>query len=228
MKINLKKKHTKKIMNRKYPFIIMFFIGFFILIYPFVSQMYYKFDSKKNIENFDEELKKISREDIDRRIKLAKAYNSTLDYSKLTDPYTETEKKQGVAEYARMLEVQEIMGHVEIPKINEDIPIYAGTSNDILQKGAGHLEGSSLPVGGENTHSVITAHRGLPKASLFTKLDKMELGDIFFIHNIDTKLAYKVDNIIVVEPTDFDAVKVENRERLCYFTYLYSIYGKFS
>ncbi|EGL35415.1 sortase family protein [Parvimonas sp. oral taxon 110 str. F0139] len=109
-----------------------------------------------------------------------------------------------------MLQVGELIGHVEIPKIDENLPIYAGTSEDILQKGAGHLEGSSLPVGGEGTHSVITAHRGLPTAALFTKLDKLQKGDVFFIHNIQTVLAYEVDQILVVEPSDFSPILVES------------------
>jgi len=153
---------------------------------------------------------KLSKEEIEERIKLAKAYNSTLDPSKLSDPYSKEEKNRGVAEYARMLQVGELIGHVEIPKIDENLPIYAGTSEDILQKGAGHLEGSSLPVGGEGTHSVITAHRGLPTAALFTKLDKLQKGDVFFIHNIQTVLAYEVDQILVVEPSDFSPILVES------------------
>ncbi|WP_153053251.1 sortase, partial [Streptococcus suis] len=108
----------------------------------------------------------------------ARAYNQTLDPSKMQDPYSE-EEKAGIAEYARMLEVKEKIGFVEIPKINEQIPIYAGTTEDVLQKGAGHLEGSSLPVGGESTHTVISAHRGLPNASLFTNLDRLKIGDQF-------------------------------------------------
>lgn len=210
MKIKDNKAKGKSWKKTKLPFIFVFLIGFCIMIYPFVSQWYYRVDSGKRIENFEKEAGKLSKEEIEERIKLAKAYNSTLDPSKLSDPYSAEEKNRGVAEYARMLQVGELIGHVEIPKIDENLPIYAGTSEDILQKGAGHLEGSSLPVGGEGTHSVITAHRGLPTASLFTKLDKLQKGDVFFIHNIQTVLAYEVDQILVVEPSDFSPILVES------------------
>ena len=210
MKIKDNKAKGKSWKKTKLPFIFVFLIGFCIMIYPFVSQWYYRVDSGKRIENFEKEAGKLSKEEIEERIKLAKAYNSTLDPSKLSDPYSKEEKNKGVAEYARMLQVGELIGHVEIPKIDENLPIYAGTSEDILQKGAGHLEGSSLPVGGEGTHSVITAHRGLPTAALFTKLDKLQKGDVFFIHNIQTVLAYEVDQILVVEPSDFSPILVES------------------
>lgn len=210
MKIKDNKAKGKSWKKTKLPFIFVFFIGFCIMMYPFVSQWYYRVDSGKRIENFEKEAGKLSKEEIEERIKLAKAYNSTLDPSKLSDPYSKEEKNRGVAEYARMLQVGELIGHVEIPKIDENLPIYAGTSEDILQKGAGHLEGSSLPVGGEGTHSVITAHRGLPTAALFTKLDKLQKGDVFFIHNIQTVLAYEVDQILVVEPSDFSPILVES------------------
>ncbi len=109
----------------------------------------------------------------------------------------------GRLEYARMLEINELIGHVEIPKIDTDIPIYAGTVEDVLQKGAGHLEGTSLPVGGSSTHTVITAHSGLPTAKLFTDLSKLKVGDKFFIHNLSRVLAYEVDQIRTVEPSNF-------------------------
>lgn len=211
LKIN-KKRLKKNKKTRNSLFIIIFILGFCIMIYPLVSQWYYRIDSSERIGRFKTEVKKLSDEEIEERIKLAKAYNSTLDYSKLADPYSEDDKKRGIAEYARMLQIGELIGHIEVPKIDEDLPIYAGTSEGILQKGAGHLEGSSLPVGGESTHTVITAHRGLPTAQLFTNLDKLQKGDVFFIHNIQTVLAYEVDQIVIVEPTDFTPVLVQAGE----------------
>lgn len=198
--------------KKKVYFIFIFVLGFCIMMYPLISQWYYSVDSVKLINNFDNEVKKIPSEEIEKRIKLAQAYNSTLDSSQLWDPYSEEDKKNGVKEYARMLEIKEMIGHIEIPRIVEDLPIYAGTSEEVLQKGAGHLEGSSLPVGGKGTHSVITAHRGLPSAKLFTDLDKLEEGDIFFIHNIQTVLAYKIDRIVVVEPNNFDPILIDPEE----------------
>lgn len=199
-------KKTKKKFS-KVPFILIFVVGFLIAIYPLISNLYYRVDSNNQIADFTKKASEIDQKEIDRRMELARFYNESLDPSKLSDPYTENEKK-GRAEYARMLEVEEMIGHVQIDKIGVDLPIYAGTSEDVLQKGAGHLEGTSLPVGGESTHTVITAHRGLPKALMFRKLDELEVGDVFYIHNIDTVLAYQVDNIITVEPDDFEHVLV--------------------
>lgn len=101
------------------------------------------------------------------------------------------------------------MGVVECPKIGISLPIYHTSSKEVLEKAAGHLEGSSLPIGGESTHSVITAHRGLPSAALFTDLDRMKKGDHFFIHVLNETLCYEVDQILVVEPDDTDALAVE-------------------
>ncbi len=103
----------------------------------------------------------------------------------------------------------EMMGYVEVPKINIKIPIFHTTSEEVLSKGAGHLEGSSLPVGGENTHSVISAHRGLPSASLFTDLDQLEDGDHFLIRVLDQTLCYEVDQIHIVEPENTSDLAVE-------------------
>lgn len=107
-----------------------------------------------------------------------------------------------------MLEIKEKIGYISIPKINQEIPIKAGTEESILEECAGHMEGTSLPIGGKGTHSVITAHRGLPNKRLFTDLDKLEKGDLFHITNIKETLTYKVDQILVVEPDDFEQVLV--------------------
>ena len=108
-----------------------------------------------------------------------------------------------------MLEVNEMLGHVEIPTIGQDLPIYAGTTDEVLEKGLGHLEGTSLPIGGTSTHAVVTGHRGLPNAKLFRNLDQLVEGDVFYIHNIEDTLAYQVDKIQVVDPSDFNPVLVE-------------------
>ena len=190
-----------------WPLVILFIAGFVIMMYPMVSNYYYRIEANNQILEFTENAKSLDQNEILRRIELAEAYNSTLDPSKLADPYTQKEK-EGIAEYARMLEVKEKLGFVEIPKIDTNLPIYAGTSFDVLNKGVGHLEGTSLPIGGKSTHTVLTAHRGLPSARLFRDLDKLQKGDIFYIHNIQTVLAYEVDQILTVEPSNFDPVLV--------------------
>lgn len=201
-------KNKFRLWDRKnWPFLLLFVIGFLIMIYPMISQYYYRVEANQEIEDFQKKAASLDQNEVLRRMDLAEGYNTSLDPSKLGDPYTEKEKA-GRAEYARMLEIEEKIGFVEIPKIKERLPIYAGTSMEVLEKGAGHLEGTSLPIGGPSTHTVITAHRGLPKAKLFRHLDKMEKGDVFYIHNIETVLAYEVDQILVVEPWDFEPVLV--------------------
>ncbi|HEM5300576.1 TPA: class C sortase [Streptococcus suis] len=203
--------HKKGLSKQTILLKLIFVFGLLITVYPLISQFYYRYESDREVESFYEQAQQLPSEEVSKRLEKARAYNQTLDPSKMQDPYSE-EEKAGIAEYARMLEVKEKIGFVEIPKINERIAIYAGTTEDVLQKGAGHLEGSSLPVGGESTHTVISAHRGLPNASLFTNLDRLKIGDQFYIHNIAETLAYEVDQILVVEPSDFDPVMVQSGE----------------
>lgn len=207
MKMNKKKKFEFKSLL---PY-LLFLLGLLIAVYPIISDRYYRIQSNDEINEYIRTVSKMEEEELNRRWKLAEAYNKTLDPSRLADPFSK-EEKEGRAEYARMIEIQEKIGYIEVPKIGQDLPIYAGTAESILQKGAGHLEGTSLPIGGESTHSVITAHRGLPSAKLFSDLDKMENGDKFFIHILDKVLAYEVDQILTVDPSDFDPVLVVEGE----------------
>ncbi|VYT73643.1 Sortase family protein [Peptoniphilus gorbachii] len=193
--------------KKNWKIILIFILGLFIATYPIISNYYYTIDNNNQIAEFNEAVAEMPSKEVLERIELAKAYNDTLDPSRLADPYTEREKK-GVENYARMLEVREKIGYVDIPKIGQQIPVYAGTSEDVLQHACGHLEGTSLPIGGKDTHAVITAHRGLPQVKLFRDLDKMEVGDLFFFTNVKETLAYKVDQILVVEPWNFEPVLV--------------------
>lgn len=203
----VKKKKKKK--KRNWPFVLIFLIGALVLAYPHISDLYYRVETRSLISEFKEESAKIPPEELAERLSLARAYNESLYNAITEDPYSENKLAEGRAEYARMLEVKEKLGHVEIPKININIPLYAGTSDQVLEMGAGHLEGTSLPIGGNSTHSVITAHTGLPKAKLFTDLNKLEIGDKFYIHNIEGVLAYQVDQVLVIEPTDFKDLLIE-------------------
>lgn len=193
--------------KKNWKIILIFILGLLIATYPIISNYYYTIDNNNQISEFNEAVAEMPDKEVLERIELAKAYNDTLDPSRLADPYTEREKK-GVENYARMLEVREKIGYIDIPKINQQIPVYAGTSEDVLQHACGHLEGTSLPIGGKDTHAVITAHRGLPQVKLFRDLDKMEVGDLFFFTNVKETLAYEVDQILVVEPWDFEPVLV--------------------
>ncbi|NQG96724.1 class C sortase [Streptococcus suis] len=189
-------------------FYLIFIIGFGILLYPHISNFYYRYEATHIVTDFDQAKSGLESAEIKQRLDLAHAFNESLHNVLAEDPYSRSRHEAGRAEYARMLEIHERMGHVEIPKIEVDIPMYAGTSEEVLQKGIGHLEGTSLPVGGQDTHSVLTAHSGLPKARLFTDLHQLKLGDEFYIHNIGDILAYEVDQILVVEPSDFSQLLV--------------------
>lgn len=197
----------KEKFKRNWKIILLFITGLLIASYPIISNWYYTVENNNQIVDFKEAVDEMSQAEIDERIDLARAYNETLDPSKLADPYTDREKK-GVENYARMLEAREKIGYLDVPKINQQIPVYAGTSEDVLQRACGHLEGTSLPIGGKSTHSVITAHRGLPQVKLFRDLDKMEVGDVFYYTNVKETLAYQVDQILVIEPWNFDPVLV--------------------
>ena len=194
-------------LKKNLPFVLIFLIGLLIFAYPLISQKYYEIEAENEVVEFKKQTDDVDQAEVKKRMDLARAYNNTLDPSRLADPFTDKEK-QGRAEYARMLEVNEMLGHVEIPKIGQDLPIYAGTNDEVLEKGCGHLEGTSLPIGGKNTHTVITGHRGLPNAKLFRNLDQLVEGDIFYIHNIERTLAYKVDKVQVVGPSDFEPIMV--------------------
>lgn len=204
-KKNKQNKKVKKKPNRraKWTFRFVFLIGLLVALYPVVNRIYYRIDSNNQVNVFNEGVNKLDTAEIERRMGLARAYNDSLVNNVSEDPYAKDKHAKGRAEYARMLEVHEMIGHVEIPKINQDLPIYAGTSEEVLQKGVGHLEGTSLPIGGNSTHSVLTAHSGLPEATLFTHLNELEIGDKFYVHNIAEILAYQVDQIKVIEPSNF-------------------------
>lgn len=188
------------------------FLGILIISYPMVSRMYYYNVSQKNIDEFKEGVKKITSEEILQRMSLAKSYNDSLSNINVEDPYMRKKHEEGKNEYTRMLEVQEKIGYIQIPSLDLSLPIYAGTSESVLQKGVGHMEGTSLPIGGESTHCILTAHTGLNTARMFTDIDKLKKGDIFLIENIKETLAYKVDSIQVIEPTDFSQLVIVPKE----------------
>ncbi len=201
-KMSKKKKKSNRL------FIFIFILGLGILSYPLISNWYYRIEANNQVADFKEARDLLSQEEIDRRLRLAKIYNDNLGNVTPKDPYSEEEKHKALENYAQMLELRSKIGTIEVPSIDVDLPIYAGTNEEILQKGAGHLEGTSLPIGGESTHTVITAHSGLPSARLFTDLEKVKLGDKFYVENIGGTLAYEVDHIDVIDPSDFSQLLV--------------------
>lgn len=198
---------------------IIFLAGLSLLLYPFVANQWNNYRQKQLISGYEQVVSdKEAAEgiDYDAERKKAEDYNEALLPCVLPDSFALAESSGVDPVYMNTLNIagDEMMGSVEIPKINIKIPIYHTTEEDVLNKGAGHLEGSSLPVGGANTHAVISAHRGLPSASLFTDLDQMKVGDHFLLHVLDETLCYEVDKISVVKPEDNSALAVEDGQDL--------------
>ena len=198
---------------------IIFLAGLSLLLYPFVANQWNNYRQKQLISGYEQAVsEKEAAEgiDYDAERKKAEEYNEALLPCVLPDSFALAESSGVDPVYMDTLNIagDEMMGSVEIPKINIKIPIYHTTEEEVLNKGAGHLEGSSLPVGGANTHAVISAHRGLPSASLFTDLDQMKVGDHFLLHVLDEILCYEVDKISVVKPEDTTALAVEDGQDL--------------
>ena len=197
----------------------IFLAGLSLLLYPFVANQWNNYRQKQLISGYEQvvsEKEAAEGIDYDAERKKAEDYNEALLPCVLPDSFALAESSGVDPVYMNTLNIagDEMMGSVEIPKINIKIPIYHTTEEEVLNKGAGHLEGSSLPVGGSNTHAVISAHRGLPSASLFTDLDQMKVGDHFLIHVLDETLCYEVDKISVVKPEDTSALAVEDGQDL--------------
>lgn len=199
---------------------ILFLAGLSLLLYPFAANQWNNYRQKRLLSNYDEtvaEKEAAGKIDYEAEREKAKAYNDALLPSILPDSFAVAEAAEEEDKvYMSCLNIAEdgMMGKVEIPKIDVDLPIYHTTEEEVLEKAAGHLEGSSLPVGGENTHAVISAHRGLPSATLFTDLDKLKKGNHFLIHVLDQTLCYEVDQISVVEPKETDALAVSEGKDL--------------
>ena len=194
--------------------------GLSLLVYPLVANTWNNHVQAQLVNNYSESVDEAIESgtlDVEAELDKAYAYNEALLPSILPDSFAEAEANGASQEYMDILNANDdgIMGYIQIPSINVKLPIFHTTNEDVLQTGAGHLEGSSLPVGGPDTHSVISAHRGLPSATLFTDLDKMEIGEDFFIIIMDEYIAYEVDQIEVVEPDDTSLLQVEDGKDLC-------------
>lgn len=198
---------------------LLFLAGLSLLLYPFVSNQWNNYRQSKLISSYEETVnEKNAAGEIDYKVEedRAEAYNNALLPSILPDSFAVAEASEEDEEYMSCLNLtgDGMMGYVEIPKINIKIPVFHTTEDEVLQKAAGHLEGSSLPIGGESTHAVISAHRGLPSATLFTDLDKLKEGDHFLLYILDDILCYEVDRISVVEPDQTESLAVEEGKDL--------------
>ena len=181
--------------------ILIFLVGLSVMLYPSVSDAVNRKHQSRAVASYAEEVEQLSDADYQTYFDAADAYNRQLN----TTPNA-FYKPDLVSGYAQTLDISGtgIMGYITIPKISVELPIYHGTDEGVLQVAAGHLEGSSLPVGGAGTHAVISAHRGLPSAKLFTNLDELEVGDRFTITVLNRVLTYEVDQISIVLPTEID------------------------
>ena len=192
--------------------VLMLFIGVCVLLYPAVSQYWNTKTQTRAVENYQEILNSLQKEDYTAYFEAADQYNA--DLSALRIPMMDYRQLSG---YDQTLNVSGsgIMGYISIPKLGVELPIYHGISAEVLNVACGHIEGTSLPVGGESTHAVLSAHRGLPHARLFTDLDKLEPGDTFQITVLDRLLTYQVDQIKVVRPDEINDVQIVEGQDYC-------------
>ena len=190
----------------------MLFVGVCGLLYPSLSQYWNSKVQTQVVDNYQQILDSLKPEDYDAYFQEADAYNASL--KELSSPLLQYDQLEN---YDEILNVtgNGIMGYISIPKLGVELPLYHGISAEVLNIACGHLEGTSLPIGGESTHSVLSAHRGLPHARLFTDLDMMEVGDTFQITVLDRLLTYQVDQIKVVRPDEIDDIRIVAGEDLC-------------
>lgn len=202
----MKKKWTNIIL------ITVFIVGLSLLLYPTVSDYWNSRTQTRVIVDYENTVGAMEEKDFTKLFEAADDYNRQL--RELAAPLLEYEKLTG---YEGLLSINadEAIGYITIKKIRVQLPIYHGTSDEVLNVAVGHLEGTSLPVGGESTHSVLSSHRGLPSAKLFTYLDKLEEGDTFTIKVLDRTLTYQVDQILIVEPGDTEALAIVPGEDYC-------------
>lgn len=200
--------------------ITLLVVGLLSLFYPFSSNIFYEAQQKKIIKEYNEQVENLSKDEAERMLEEARKYNEKLQDSSEDNNIVDEEAVSGNLAYSELLQVMgEQMGYIVIPKINVDLPIYHYTSDDVLTVGIGHLEDSSLPVGGESTHCVLTGHSGLIKAKLFTDLEKLQLGDKFYIKTLNEVLCYEVEQILTVLPDDTSELKIiEGRDLVTLIT----------
>ena len=201
-------------MKKKIPgilFGLMFLIGFGVLVYPTVADQWNTYRQNRLISSYEDTVKEMEPEDFTREWEAARSFNATIPQNNIYgDVFGEDGKEDTDSPYWQVLNIagDGVMGYLSIPKIDVKLSIYHGTSDEVLQTGIGHLDGTALPIGGESTHSVLAAHRGLPSARLFTDVDQLQEVDKFYIHVLDEVLAYQVDQILdMVDKDDHETLE---------------------
>ena len=192
--------------------VLILLAGVSLLLYPTVSD-WNSLHASQAVADYAENVRNLEAEKYEQVLQDAKSYNQMLPYKQTTFALSEEEKEA----YDALLDISGtgVMGYIEIPTVNISLLVYHGTEDAVLQIAVGHLEWSSLPVGGESTHCVLSGHRGLPSAKLFTNLDKLVAGDKFIMRVLDEVLTYEVDQILIVEPTDVSTLMIEAGKDLC-------------
>ena len=187
--------------------------GLSLLLYPTVSDYWNSLHASQAVASYDQAVKSMDEGKYDELLQRAGQYNRDLFLRGTLFALTDEERE----DYNSQLDIDGsgVMGYIEIPTIKVSLPIYHGTSDDVLQVAVGHLEWSSLPVGGESTHCVLSGHRGLPSAKLFTNLDQLTEGDLFVIRTLDEVLTYEIDRILIVLPSELQALAAEEGKDLC-------------
>lgn len=193
--------------------VVVFLVGLSLLLYPSFSDWWNSFHQSKAIVSYAEVVAQIDDTQYDHIWSQAWAYNESL--RDRTNDYLLTDEQR--QQYDQLLNVgaNGVMGYIEIPSIGVALPVYHGTNEAVLQIAIGHLDWTSLPVGGEGSHCVVSGHRGLPSARLFTDLDKLVVGDLFMFRVLDEVLTYEVDQILIVKPTEVDSLRIEPGKDLC-------------
>ena len=191
---------------------LLVFVGISILLYPTVSNKWNAYRNSKLISQYKKNVSNLSQDKVNEMIQKALKYNQTLGTPKVPDAFSIRDGKRD-KEYDSLLNMGDgMMGYVEVPSIDVNLPLYHYTFDSVLLKGAGHLFGSALPIGGESTHSVVSAHRGLPSEKMFTDLNLVEKGDQFYFHILGKVYAYEVDQILTVEPSDVKSLSIEYKK----------------
>ena len=187
--------------------------GVSLLLYPSLSNYWNSMHATQAVNDYAKDVQKLDHTQYDRMLRDAESYNQSLLHRESDYVLTDEQDSQ----YASLLAIDDsgIMGYIEIPSIGVSLPIYHGTSDGVLQHAVGHLDWTSLPIGGASTHCVLSGHRGLPSAKLFTDLDRLAVGDTFVIRVLDEVLTYEVDQILIVEPADVSALTIEDGKDLC-------------
>lgn len=203
--------------TNKYIAVIFIIIGFLIFLYPMLSNLLARLNQAETIREYSQKVYSLNKDKIIEEYQKAINYNLELNNNEVLDPFIQIEVNTQLEEYESILNINNdgILGYLEIPKINVKMPIYHGTKDEVIEKGVGHLKQSSFPIEGKTVHSVLTSHTGLPKAKLFTELDKLKYKDFFYVTILNKKFCYKVCEIKIVLPEEVDQLKIKQDKNIC-------------